>query len=400
MKMTERTFKTSEPIEAPKTSEPETSETYRAPCCSFIPPYILEKIAVSPAVSEETRTAAQETLRISNTVRHERTQTFNAQSGAQRTNLNQPRKSRQVFVGQVGGVPARSEGQQETSDRQVNDCYEGLGIVYDFFHDVFGRNSIDGAGSSLIGVVHYATKYNNAQFDGEKMLFGDGDGVVFSYFTSSRLIITHELVHWLTAKTAELKYQNQSGALNESMSDVFACVVDQYHLNQDVNRADWTIGQKLRPVGSRAYALRSMKAPGTAFENDPIFGNDVQPSHMNNYNHTPADNGGVHINSGIPNHAFYLAAIGIGGKSWEQAGRIWYNALTDPSISPSCTFAQFARLTVEHARVYGDRVRKAVQTAWAEVGVLDANVPDPDPSPPNPPPQTDGLIQGLNLQGK
>ena len=363
-----------------------------APRCSFIPPYVLDRIANSPGVTEETRNAAIETQRVSDTVREERTENFNslfATPGPQRPEVQpHPPKFRQVFNKKTTNAPARSEGQQKVEDRHVNDCYEGLGIVYDFFSNVFGRNSMDNAGSPLIGVVHYMENLNNAFFDGRQVLFGDGDGVSFNHFTSSRIIIAHELTHWLTASTAKLVYSNQSGALNESMSDVFACIVEQHYLDQDVNSTDWTIGHRLIPVASRAHALRSMKAPGTAYKDDPVLGKDPQPWHMNYYDHGSGDNGGVHTNSGIPNHAFYLAAIGIGGKSWEQAGHIWYNTLTDPSISPNCTFAQFAHLTVEHARPYSDRTRKAVEDAWSRVGVLGTNVPPSQAPPSTPNPQT------------
>jgi Zn-dependent metalloprotease len=115
-----------------------------------------------------------------------------------------------------------------------------------------------------------------------------------------------------------------------------------------------------------------MKAPGTAYD-DPKLGKDPQPATMAGYVHTAEDNGGVHTNSGIPNHAFYLVAVGIGGNSWEKAGQIWYDTLTDHSLKPSANFAAFASLTVSHAGSrYGANSpeQKAVQDAWIKVGVL------------------------------
>jgi hypothetical protein len=354
--------------------------------CSIVPPYILKRIADSAEVPEETRKAAKETLRISEDIRDQRHAKFNSlyDAAARRAQPAGPPspKSRQVYDWKAPSQPARSEGQPPVPDRHVNEVYDGLGIVYDFFSTVFGRNSIDNAGSQLIGTVHYQDNLNNAFYDGKQVLFGDGDGVVFNSFARSRMIIAHELTHWLTASTAGLVYRDQSGALNESMSDVFACIIEHHHLERMADEGTWVIGDRLRPVGSRAAALRSLKAPGTAFNHDPVFGKDPQPWHMNDYNPTTSDAGGVHTNSGIPNHAFYLAATSIGGSSWDPAGRIWYSALTDSKISPNCTFVQFANLTVEHAASYGNRVCQAMIDAWVKVGVLAAGTPQP-PLPPD-----------------
>ncbi len=122
----------------------------------------------------------------------------------------------------------------------------------------------------------------------------------------------------------------------------------------------------------KGVALRSMKAPGTAYD-DPVLGRDPQPAHMKNFVVTTRDNGGVHINSGIPNRAFYLAATAIGGKAWEAAGRIWYETLRDPKLKADARFAAFARLTVATAgRLYqpAGAEAAAVSEAWKQVGVL------------------------------
>jgi Zn-dependent metalloprotease len=117
-------------------------------------------------------------------------------------------------------------------------------------------------------------------------------------------------------------------------------------------------------------ALRSMKAPGTAFD-DPVLGKDPQPAIMADYVDTASDNGGVHINSGIPNRAFYLAASSFGGYAWERAGRIWYETLRDNSLPLTATFKQFATLTVITAEnLFDVESRDIVASAWAQVGVL------------------------------
>jgi len=112
-----------------------------------------------------------------------------------------------------------------------------------------------------------------------------------------------------------------------------------------------------------------MKAPGTAYD-DPVLGRDPQPATMDGYVHTSADEGGVHTNSGIPNRAFYLLAVALGGHAWEKAGRIWYETLRDRRLKPTATFRQFARLTALNAgHFFGKAERAATTSAWAEVGV-------------------------------
>ena len=169
----------------------------------------------------------------------------------------------------------------------------------------------------LEGYVHRGTKYNNAFWDGQEMVFGDGDGRVFTDFTGSLDVIGHELTHGVTEFTAGLEYHNQSGALNESLSDVFGSLVKQWKLGQTADQADWLVGVEVFTPMIEADALRSLKEPGTAYDN-ALLGKDPQPGHMSDYVELPdtddGDNGGVHVNSGIPNKAFYLTAVGIGGR--------------------------------------------------------------------------------------
>ncbi|MEU0291621.1 M4 family metallopeptidase [Streptomyces microflavus] len=204
----------------------------------------------------------------------------------------------------------------------------------------------------------------------EQMVFGDGDGEIFLDFTYAIDVIAHELAHGLTQYTANLRYEGQSGALNESVSDVFGSLVKQYSLGQSAEQADWLIGAGLLAPRVSGDALRSMKAPGTAYDDD-VLGKDPQPASMEEYVETEEDNGGVHINSGIPNRAFYLLATALGGNAWERAGQIWFDVLTGGELTATADFAEFARLTVAAA---GDRFgergeREAVLKAWSEVGV-------------------------------
>lgn len=229
------------------------------------------------------------------------------------------------------GILVRAEGQPRVKDRNINNCYEGLGITARFYKAVFNRNSLDGKGMALIGTCHYPDPkeplgFNNAFWNGEQMVFGDGDGIVFDYLTDSLDVIAHELTHGFVQYSSELKYEDQSGALNESVADVFACMVEQWHTNQTADQADWILGQTLFPVAYKGIALRSLRS-GKAYVDDPVMGTDPQPKHMKDLYTGTEDDGGVHINSGIPNHAFYLAATKIGGFSWEKVGKVWYKTM-------------------------------------------------------------------------
>jgi len=204
------------------------------------------------------------------------------------------------------------------------------------------------------------------------MVFGDGDGTIFNRFTISLDVIGHELTHGVSGSEVNLYYSGQSGALNESVSDVFGSLVKQYALKQTASEADWLIGAGL--LTFKDQALRSMKAPGTAYDNN-VLGKDPQPADMQHYVRTAQDNGGVHINSGIPNHVFYLVATALGGNAWVKAGQIWYDTIRDRNLRRTATFAAFAGRTVANAkRRYGttSAEQKAVADAWSKVGVKPA----------------------------
>jgi Zn-dependent metalloprotease len=276
-------------------------------------------------------------------------------------------RNRSTVIGRV----VRREGDAETGDHATDQAYEGFGSTFDFYRDLFGRDSIDDQGLPLRGVVHYGSDYDNAFWDGRRMVFGDGDNEVFSLLTGSLDVIGHELTHGVTEDEAALQYVGQSGALNESISDVFGSLVKQYRDNETADKANWLIGETVWTPNVDGDALRSLKAPGTAYD-DPLVGKDDQPAHMDGYVFTSADNGGVHVNSGIPNHAFYLVAKQLGGHAWEKAGRIWYEALRDPGTTARANFSSFAQVTVNVAsRLYGqsgEEVR-AVRAGWDGVGV-------------------------------
>jgi len=284
------------------------------------------------------------------------------------------KERREIYDAEHGtalpGRPVRSEGDDPTSDVAVNEAYDYSGDTYEFYLDVLARRSVDGQGLELDSSVHYGRDYDNAFWNGQQMVYGDGDGVLFNRFTKCLDVVGHELTHGVTQYTARLAYHDQPGALNESISDVFGSLVKQYHEKQTADQADWLIGQGLLVLkpGANRTALRSMKAPGTAYDDPTTIGKDPQPANMKDYHHGTSDNGGVHINSGIPNHAFYLAATALGGYAWDTAGRIWYEVLTT-RLEPESSFPDFASATTAAAEAYGARAKQAVAEAWKAVGL-------------------------------
>jgi Zn-dependent metalloprotease len=265
------------------------------------------------------------------------------------------------------GAPVSDPG--NSSDLTARRAFDATTAVVDFYRECFGRNSVDDAGMTLMSSIHYSVRYDNAFWNGSQMTYGDGDGRVFTDFTKSDDVIGHELTHGVTQFTAGLNYSDEPGALNESVSDAFGAMFHQWRAKQTVAQADWLIGPGV--LGPAAIAkgytcLRDMAAPGSRHCLSP------QPSHYTDY----VAGGDPHENSGIPNHAFHLAATSIGGQAWEKAGKVWYAALTSDKARPSTGFGEFAALTRAAAKSLfpGDtKVYRGVDDAWTRVGI-----PDPD----------------------
>lgn len=269
------------------------------------------------------------------------------------------------------GAVVRREGEPATGDAAADEAYDGLGAMSTLLQEAYGRDSIDDAWLPLDATVHYGDEYDNAFWDGSRMVFGDGDGQVFRRFTVSQSVIGHELAHGITEYTANLVYRGQSGALNESISDVFGALLEQFSSGHSAGDASWLIGEGLFTDKVQGTALRSMIAPGTAYDDD-VLGSDPQPGSMADYVDTEDDNGGVHINSGIPNRAFAVAATTLGGPAWERAGQVWYDVLTGGVLTATADFDDFAALTVAAAaKRYGpdSEVEAAVRIGWTTVGV-------------------------------
>ncbi len=351
-------------------------ESSRHSIFCILPPHVLNSIAQNGTPQQ--RRQALQTLGTDQTLRTLRaTQTLIAplQPRGPVPHATEGYPQRTIYdahhTTNLPGDVVRVEGSDPTGDLAVDEAYDGLGGTYQLYWEVYQRNSIDDEGLKLDATVHYGVDYDNAFWNGESMVFGDGDGEFFNRFTISLDVIGHELTHGVTGDEAQLVYMYQPGALNESVSDVFGSLVKQFKLHQTAAQADWLIGQGLFTAKVNGVALRSMKAPGTAYD-DPTLGKDPQPAHMQDYVRTVEDNGGVHINSGIPNHAFYLVATKLGGYAWERAGKIWYETLRDPRLRRNASFRSFALRTVANAdRLYGQSSleRQAVVEGWNEVGI-------------------------------
>ncbi|HYK05959.1 MAG TPA: M4 family metallopeptidase [Thermoanaerobaculia bacterium] len=268
------------------------------------------------------------------------------------------------------GKLSMSRHKARDPESAVLEAYDGFGATHDFFARLFRRNSIDGKGMRLDATVRYGERFQNAVWDGRQLICGDGDGRIFGRFTASLDAIAHLLTHGVTQHSAGLGSQDETGALNEHLSDAFGIMVRQYTLGQRAKDSDWVIGAELFGPAFAGSALRSFALPGSAYDH-PLLGRDPQPSHMRDYVETAGDNGGIHVNSGILNHAFYLAAMAMGGHTWEVLGRIWYVALTD-RLRPDADFADFTRATVDIAgELYGNggHVQRLLADAWGDVGL-------------------------------
>ena len=340
--------------------------------CHFIPGYLLDQLVTVDDV--ELAAHARHTSVVDEQVRTRRSATTPARptSGAAWEIHDAANGS------SLPGTLVRSPGDAEVADVAVNEAATGAIESLALFTDL-GRDSYDDRGATVVATVHYEKDYDNAFWDGTQLVFGDGDGTVFGRFTTPIDVLGHELSHAVTQYTADLTYQGQSGALNESISDVFGACIKQRHLGQDAESADWLVGEGIFAPGINGKALRSMSEPGTAYD-DPQLGKDPQVGSMPDFVETTEDNGGVHLNSGIPNRAFVIAARAIGGDSWSGAGLIWYTALTS-GIGPDTGFAAFAAATVAAAGDHADVVRDA----WTQVGVAvepaaPATAPAPSPS--------------------
>jgi len=353
-----------------KTEASPTMNTHHA-VCSIIPPYILDHMSQSN--DAKVRRVAIEAIEQSAAARAVR-RAMTMMAGFAAVPSPGAKRHRLVYdvenggFAQLPGTLVRSEGDPKSEDPAVNEAYSGAGTTYNFYKRLFGRNSLDDRGMTLISSVHLGQKLNNAFWTGDQMCYGDGDGRIFIRFTKSLDVVGHELTHGVVSHTCNLEYQNESGALNEHLADVFGSLVKQWQRRQTVKKANWLIGADIMGPETSAKSLRTF-TEDKAYENDALLGTDPQPKHLKNKYKGTADNGGVHINSGIPNHAFYLVAMELGGKAWEKAGRIWYKTML--KLTTTSQFTDMVETTSESAATLygnGSLEYKAVAMAWKAVG--------------------------------
>jgi Zn-dependent metalloprotease len=337
--------------------------------CFAIPPHILRSIAASgSAVDSELRAGVQETLDTMQTLVREREHPELVPGRAK------IRRRISIYdAGHLQKLPGKvvlTEKDKRHGDVHVLEAFDGSAYMHDFLANVYSRNSIDGLGSRMDSTVHYGKRFDNAFWNGRQMIYGDGDGQVFRRFTGCIDVIGHEQAHGVTQHTAGLGYHGQTGALNEHLSDVIGMMLKQWVDNLLPRQSSWVIGEGLFTSAVHGKGIRSMAAPGTAYD-DPILGKDPQPAHMNGYVTTLEDNGGIHINSGIPNHAFFLACTELERESWLTVGPVWFETLKK-RLRPDAQFEDFAAATVDEAGlqygVFSDE-QLAIADAWTEVGL-------------------------------
>ncbi|WP_420846081.1 M4 family metallopeptidase [Neobacillus notoginsengisoli] len=252
-------------------------------------------------------------------------------------------------------------------DRAAVDAHYNSEKVYDYFLNEHGRNSLDGKGMAIVSRVHYGQNYNNASWNGRWMTYGDGDGEFFISLSAGLDVAAHEMTHGVITHSANLVYRHQPGALNESFADVFGALVDD---------DDWEIGEDIMAPAAKADGvtrLRSLSDPNSVVVSNPqraAYGSGVYPAHMDEYYPMPTsvDNGGVHVNSSIPNHAAYLIGEEIGRQ---KLGQIYYRALT-VYLTPNSEFSDARRAIVQSAiDLYGEGSDEeaAVNAGFDAVGI-------------------------------
>ena len=246
---------------------------------AIVPPYLLARIAAvqEPAWSKAAH-AARATLIAPREYRPDRSRLLlSVDDAGALVAETAPGADREISDAEnrevLPGVRVRGEDDPATGDVSVDEAYDGLGATFAFLWDAFHRNGLDGVGGRLLATVHYGLDYDNAFWNGERMVFGDGDGEVFRGFTRSLTVIAHELAHGIVEASGGLLYRDQSGALNESIADVFGALTEQHFLGQTAGEASWLVGEGIFTDAVEGVALRSLAAPGTAYDDD-VLGRD------------------------------------------------------------------------------------------------------------------------------
>ncbi len=339
---------------------------WRPACCFIVPPDVLQRYSRDGSLSPATRKALQES--------YLETERLRGLREAHRiASLRDPRRL-QSLLGVAPHTPVQHLFDCKhrknlpgtpvpTPTAGFKTAFDTTAKVIEFYKTVLGRNSVDDKGFDLVSSLHYDNNYDNAFWNGQQMVYGDGDGQLFVEMYLSPDVIGHELTHGVTQNESALRYEGESGALNESISDVFGAVFNQW-LNewQATEDRGWLIGAGIMapPAVAKGFTcLRDMVAPSAKHCLSP------QPDDYAKIDPT-AD---VHDNSGVPNKAFALFARAVGGAAWADPIKVWYDTCTDRHLRADATFAEFATLTVASAAKRGGTLAAACQNAWTQVGV-------------------------------
>ena len=344
------------------------SGRYRPVCCFIVPPDVLQRYSRDGSLPDATRKAMRDS--------YLETERLRGLREAHRiATLRDPRRF-ESLLGAVAHIPVQhlydcKKRKNLPGTPVANPTTGGFKTVFDttakvadFYRTVLGRNSVDNKGFDLVSSLHYDKNYDNAFWNGQQMVYGDGDGQVFGEMYLSPDVIGHELTHGVTQNESALRYEGESGALNESISDVFGAVFNQW-LNgwQAGDARGWLIGAGIMaaPAIAKGYTcLRDMVTPGAKRCLSP------QPDSYGKIDPT-AD---VHDNSGVPNRAFALFASAVGGEAWADPIKVWYDTCTNRQLRADATFSEFAALTVASAtRRGGPALAAKCNAAWRQVEV-------------------------------
>jgi Zn-dependent metalloprotease len=339
--------------------------------CFIIPRDVLTRLSQDPELDAEVRKNFLDTAQISHQLRQLRTQagllTSVAVAHADALHVLAAAPAVTVYdckhTMTTPGTPVPNPG--GSSDQTAKRAFGETTKVAEFYKTIFGRNSIDNHGMTMMSSIHYGTNFNNAMWNGSQMIYGDGDGKIFIDFTNGNDVIGHELTHGVTQHSLQLAYQDDAGGLNESNSDCFGSMFRQWQKGQTVDKADWLIGSDI--IGPTAKArgltcLRDMAHPDAKHCLAP------QPTQYSQV--TPGMD--PHFSSGPPNLAFYTACMEYGGHSWDPIGKVWYEVLTGSGAMPNMTMKQYANRgrQVAQTKFSGTpKVFAAVDKGWKRVGL-------------------------------
>jgi Zn-dependent metalloprotease len=341
------------------------------PCtCFIVPPKLMRRLAADQPEGSDLKGILQATYLATERLRATR-EAIRGSLVSQRSNFlthdveSPPAEQRLFDCQQRHSLPGKPVDPSQSGDSGIKTVHDITAKLDEFYRNVLHRNSVDNRGIDLVSSIHYreydTRPYDNAFWNGQQMVYGDGDDVIFGPMYASPDVIGHEITHGVTQYESGLRYEGEPGALNESVSDCFGAVFNQWLNGWSVdNREGWLIGARLiaQPTRDKGITcLRDMVDPGAGHCLSP------QPSSYSQFDPT----GDVHDNSGIPNHAFALFARALGGNSWDRSIKIWYDACVDRRLSGSATIADFARLTVVAATQ--DGAGAEATEAWRNVEV-------------------------------